>query len=254
MTRATVATFGRERKSLRSASLSTKKVVEGENSSNIVDKENSASAINRRGSRTPGPCRREPIRQVLTPSPVKKGRATSTTSGKTSRTSTKSSSSPTKALATVIHKSQPSTPKKKLAFDEHPIVQNVSPKKVLADVQNSPKKSPAKPATPVLFRPDVSRFASARRALSVALPDTLVGRQSQLKDMKAFLDTNLAQSKKKKSRSKKSQTEASVKKSLYVSGPPGTGKTTCLKHLISNLPSEISDQVKPINFISFRVS
>lgn len=246
MTRATVTTFGRERKSLRSASLSTKKVVDEENLSKNVDKENSASAVNKRGSRTPGPSRREPVRQVLTPSPVKKGRATSTTSGKTPRTSTKSStSSPIKALATVIHKSQPSTPKKKLAFDEQPcpIVQNVSPKKVLADVQNSPKKSPAKPATPVLYRPDVSRFASARRALSVALPDTLVGRQSQLKDMKAFLDANLAQSMKKKSRSKKSQTEATVKKSLYVSGPPGTGKTTCLKHLISNLPSEISDQV-----------
>ena len=68
-----------------------------------------------------------------------------------------------------------------------------------------------------LFKPDTSRYSEARAALSTAaLPEglNLIGREKQLQEMQAFLNGN-------------------VKKSLYVSGAPGTGKTACLTYLLN---------------------
>jgi len=93
----------------------------------------------------------------------------------------------------------------------------------------------------VIFSLDVHQFSSARRALSTALPDDIVGRQQQLTEMEQFLKLNFAQP---KSQSKSQLVE--VKKSLYVSGPPGTGKTTCLKHLIKTMPEISNGQVLKI--------
>jgi hypothetical protein len=87
------ATFGRERKSLRSAA---KKLADVENSPKTEkNKENSLTTVNRRTSRTPVPTQREPITQLQTRSPVKKGRVSSASSrGQTEK-------SPVKVLAQV---------------------------------------------------------------------------------------------------------------------------------------------------------
>ena len=95
----------------------------------------------------------------------------------------------------------------------------------------SPRKT-VKLGEQSLFRADVSHLVEAKIALSTALPleqTGLVGRQKQLDLLKDFLKRNLALNEGKKTKGKRS---------IYISGPPGTGKTTCLKHLIKTLPSD----------------
>ena len=85
-----------------------------------------------------------------------------------------------------------------------------------------------------LYRADVSHLVEARRALSTALPPAnagLIGRQKQLDTLKQFLNRNLGKCTSKNGKGKRS---------IYISGPPGTGKTTSLKHLIKNLENENS--------------
>eukprot|EP00093_Oithona_nana_P001868 01868.XXX_9816_11426_1 [CDS] Oithona nana genome sequencing. len=91
---------------------------------------------------------------------------------------------------------------------------------------SSPKQS--------LYRPDLSRLAEARASLSTSHPDQVVGREKQTKILRDFLEDNLTIAGNKTS-SKKSRSKV-TKKSIYVSGPPGTGKTTSLKRLLAEIP------------------
>ncbi|XP_043288269.1 cell division control protein 6 homolog [Venturia canescens] len=58
-----------------------------------------------------------------------------------------------------------------------------------------------------------AKYQNARRALHSSAPENLPGRESELSQLRTFLSEHLA-------------SESSG--SLYVSGPPGTGKTACL--------------------------
>ena len=75
----------------------------------------------------------------------------------------------------------------------------------------------AKP-TPVLLTADVSQFQSARAALHTGTPSSLLCRETQVEVMSTWLNTHLM---------------AGTPGSMYVSGAPGTGKTTTLLHLLS---------------------
>ena len=107
-----------------------------------------------------------------------------------------------------------------------------SPRKILGELSASASASPStlsgSPSTPrakkQLFRRDTSQFSEAKQALSTAVPEVLIGRQKELAVMKRFLQDAWDP--------KKSGTS---KRSLYVSGAPGTGKTACLSYLLKSL-------------------
>ncbi|XP_076647745.1 cell division cycle 6 [Halictus rubicundus] len=61
------------------------------------------------------------------------------------------------------------------------------------------------------------KYRSARKALHSSVPETLPGRESQLTQLQEFMEEHL-----------KNEMSAS----LYISGPPGTGKTACLSKLM----------------------
>ncbi|KAG1680084.1 Cell division control protein 6 [Nymphon striatum] len=63
-------------------------------------------------------------------------------------------------------------------------------------------------------------YQKAKHLLNTACPDRILGREKEIQQMSLFLDEHLC---KKKAGS------------LYISGPPGTGKTACLTHLLKAL-------------------
>ena len=141
-------------------------------------------------------------------------------------------SSPRKALVDPLSDRILRSPQKKplsVTSDNEEDGENQKPNE--STVKRSPRKM-VKVGGGALFRADVTHLVEARRALSTALPPDnagLIGRQKQLNAMKEFLQRNL---------SKVGSDKAHGKRSIYVSGPPGTGKTTCLKHLIKKLQQE----------------
>ncbi|XP_012278877.1 cell division control protein 6 homolog [Orussus abietinus] len=77
---------------------------------------------------------------------------------------------------------------------------------LLASPESSERKAPKR-----LFSSD--KYRSARKALHSSTPESLPGRESELAQLRKFIDEHL-----------KNETSGS----LYISGPPGTGKTACL--------------------------
>ena len=120
---------------------------------------------------------------------------------------------------------------------------------------NSPSKKVQNKAKQALFdtespsrkllglnRPNLSRMSEARNVLSSGLPDEICGREKQIDSIREFLDNNLGteqevqKSKPGSKKSKKASSKKNCKRSIYISGPPGTGKTTCLKRLFNEIP------------------
>ncbi|XP_029048860.1 cell division control protein 6 homolog isoform X1 [Osmia bicornis bicornis] len=73
------------------------------------------------------------------------------------------------------------------------------------------------------------KYRNARKALHSSVPENLPGREMELNQLQEFMEGHL-----------KNETSGS----LYVSGPPGTGKTACLSKLI--LKPEFKSQFKVI--------
>ena len=74
-----------------------------------------------------------------------------------------------------------------------------------------------------------NKYRNARKALHSSVPVTLPGREAQLVKLQEFMEKHL-----------KNETSGS----LYVSGPPGTGKTACLSRLMSK--REFKSQLKVV--------
>ena len=81
----------------------------------------------------------------------------------------------------------------------------------------SPAKSSPPVPTPAHDHPDVSQYQSARAALHNGTPEYIMCRENQVTEMNSWLDNHLGMGK---------------PGSMYVSGPPGTGKTATLTHLL----------------------
>ncbi|XP_025081051.1 cell division control protein 6 homolog [Pomacea canaliculata] len=110
-----------------------------------------------------------------------------------------------------------------------------SPKKV-SSKENEPyfTKSPKQTANRQvsLRRPKCQIYQTAKQALHTAKPNHLVGREQEVVEIKDFLSHLLH----KKSAG-----------SMYISGPPGTGKTATLLHIIDDLKMLYSCQIVYLN-------
>ncbi|XP_026673019.1 cell division control protein 6 homolog isoform X2 [Ceratina calcarata] len=73
------------------------------------------------------------------------------------------------------------------------------------------------------------KYRNARKALHSSVPDSLPGRESELEKLHEFMEEHL-----------KNETSGS----LYVSGPPGTGKTACLSKLMQK--TEFKSKLKVV--------
>ena len=125
----------------------------------------------------------------------------------------------------------------------------VSPSKRKPLSVHSAPATPASSAKKRLFKRDTSRYSEAKKALSTAVPEVLVGRKEQMEVMRNFLQEALVR--------KKASAAAAKKRSLYISGEefdtslkgpnirtnstsclfppgaPGTGKTASLTYLLN---------------------
>eukprot|EP00562_Extubocellulus_spinifer_P014613 CAMPEP_0178562394 /NCGR_PEP_ID=MMETSP0697-20121206/12505_1 /TAXON_ID=265572 /ORGANISM="Extubocellulus spinifer, Strain CCMP396" /LENGTH=625 /DNA_ID=CAMNT_0020195731 /DNA_START=230 /DNA_END=2104 /DNA_ORIENTATION=+ len=96
------------------------------------------------------------------------------------------------------------------------------------------------------------REAASRLSLSDASADAqvrgmeLTGRKKELNQIKDFLRSAI-----QGSRDEFDGAESSVKSSIFIAGPPGTGKTACVKAVIAQLRHEqASGDIPPFDFVS----
>ena len=107
----------------------------------------------------------------------------------------------------------------------------------------------------------------AKQALSTASPDEIVGRDDQLAIIRKFIDDAFAKSKASKAKktplkarktpNKKTTEDAEgkkVKRSLYISGAPGTGKTACLNHVLRETQENHGFETVFINCMSLKAT
>ena len=107
----------------------------------------------------------------------------------------------------------------------------------------------------------------AKQALSTASPDEIVGRDDQLAIIRKFIDDAFAKSKASKAKKtplkarntpNKKTTEDTegkkVKRSLYISGAPGTGKTACLNYVLRETQENHGFETVFINCMSLKAT
>ncbi|CAK9799402.1 Cell division control protein 6 homolog [Anthophora quadrimaculata] len=122
-----------------------------------------------------------------------------------------------------------STPPKHRRINKSMVVTSPSTPSTLFDKLNltSPADRDEKLIPKKLFGSE--RYRNARKALHSSVPENLPGREYELQKLQEFLEEHL-----------KNETSGS----LYVSGPPGTGKTACLSKLM--LKTEFKSKFKVV--------
>lgn len=126
----------------------------------------------------------------------------------------------------IVDFKMPTTPTKKES--QSPPEDEITPTKVrkIEEIHTSPSTllkdlaigSPPFQSKRELF-PKLHKYQTARKALHSTTPSTLPGREKEIKELQDFLREHLQQ-------------ESSG--TLYISGPPGTGKTASLNLILSN--------------------
>lgn len=110
--------------------------------------------------------------------------------------------------------STPSTLLKTLALtspnknSEHPTRKSLFPGKTEIDLNSSEEENASK-----------STYQQARKALHSQFPTDLPGREKEIEEIKVFIEDHL---------------NNNTSGSIYISGPPGTGKTASLNLILEN--------------------
>ncbi|XP_031838552.1 cell division cycle 6 [Nomia melanderi] len=108
-----------------------------------------------------------------------------------------------------------STPRKQKRIGKVEQVSPTTPSTILDKLHLTSLDKEDKLAPKKLFGSE--KYRNARQALHSSVPETLPGREPELTQLQEFMEEHL-----------KNGTSAS----LYISGPPGTGKTACLSKLM----------------------
>ncbi|KAL7298709.1 hypothetical protein TKK_0008466 [Trichogramma kaykai] len=82
-----------------------------------------------------------------------------------------------------------------------------------------------------------NKYSDARKALHSTLPENLIGRDTEMTELENFIDKHMT-----------NQSSAS----LYVSGPPGTGKTACLSKIMLKPKFKKAFQIVYVNCTSMK--
>lgn len=113
---------------------------------------------------------------------------------------------------------------KQLACAKRALFQEIcsSPKKKAKQDENSNKRTSSAKSRNVQ---NTSSFAAAKQVFHTSQPAKIIGRSKEISEIENFLHEHV------------SKHQAA---SLYISGPPGTGKTSCLMSVIEKMQKEIS--------------
>ncbi|KAJ1135649.1 hypothetical protein NDU88_002087 [Pleurodeles waltl] len=150
----------------------------------------------------------------------------------------------------------PLSPKgRRLMFDENQAAGNLSPVRKGPDTtalsplrkgQETPSSSKqilrpeGSSVCTKLFKQDSTCYQQAKQAFSTAVPDRLLAREKETDAIQHFLKEHICGAK---------------PGSLYISGPPGTGKTACFRRILQDSKSELKGcKTVFINCMSLRNS
>ncbi|GFO32579.1 cell division control protein 6 homolog [Plakobranchus ocellatus] len=113
-----------------------------------------------------------------------------------------------------------STPRRLFSSPEKnaPCAEELTPQKSFNSCLLTPESSKKR-----LNKQNTKMYQSAKRCLHTAKPDRLIGRDKEIRELEDFVSERL---------------EDMTSGSLYISGPPGTGKTAVISHVVESLKSK----------------